>query len=120
MSKINKKILVTGSNGFIGQSLIKSLLEKNKPVRGTLRSNSSFFANNEIEYVHVKDINYKTDWNESLINIDSIIHCAGRSHNIKLKKFGVDHKIYRSVNVDGTKQLAKQASEARELKDWYF
>lgn len=108
-----KKILVTGSNGFIGQSLIKSLLKKNKSVRGTVRSNISLSANNEIEYIYINDINNKTNWNESLINIDTIIHCAGRVHSMKTKKKQGEQKIYHSVNVDGTKQLAEQAAEAK-------
>ena len=81
-----KKILITGASGFIGQSLIKHLSKLNKPIRGTLRSNGSFFLNTEIEYVSVKNINHNTNWNESLINVDCIIHCAGREHIMKPKK----------------------------------
>ena len=108
-----KKILVTGASGFIGQSLIKYLSKLNKPVRGTLRSNSSFFLNAEVEYVSVNDINHNTNWNESLINVDCIIHCAGKVHNMKIKKEQDDLETYHSVNVDGTKQLAEQAAEAK-------
>ena len=108
-----KKILITGASGFIGQSLIKHLSKLNKPIRGTLRSNGSFFLNTEIEYVSVKNINHNTNWNESLINVDCIIHCAGREHIMKPKKKLEEQKIYRSVNLDGTKQLAEQAAKAK-------
>ena len=108
-----KKILITGASGFIGQSLVKYLSKLKKPVRGTLRSNGSFFLNTEIEYVSIKDINHKTNWNESLINVDCIIHCAGKAHNMKVKEEQDEQEIYHSVNVDGTKQLAEQAAEAK-------
>ena len=108
-----KKILITGSSGFIGQSLIRYLSKLNKPVRGIVRSNSFFFSNSKIEYVSVKDINHKTNWNESLINVDCILHCAGRAHNMKPKNKIDEQKIYHSVNVEGTKQLAEQAAEAK-------
>ena len=108
-----KKILITGASGFIGQSLIKNFSKFDKPIRGTVRSNASLFSNTEIEYVSVKDINNKTNWNESLINIDCVIHCAGRAHNMKIKNEQDHQKIYRSINVDGTKQLAEQAAKAK-------
>jgi len=107
-----KKILITGASGFIGQSLIKSLSNSTRSVRGTVRSRNLFFSDAETEYVSTGDINIKTNWRESLINIDCIIHCAGKAHTIKSKKNDLS-KIYKSVNVDGTKQLAEQAAEAK-------
>jgi nucleoside-diphosphate-sugar epimerase len=107
-----KKILITGASGFIGQSLIKSLSNSTRSVRGTIRSRNLFFSDAKTEYVSTGDINLKTNWRESLINIDCIIHCAGKAHTIKSKKNDLS-KIYQSVNVDGTKQLAEQAAEAK-------
>ena len=107
-----KKILITGASGFIGQSLIKSLSNSTRSVRGTIRSRNLFFSDTKTEYVSTGDINLKTNWRESLINIDCIIHCAGKAHTIKSKKNDLS-KIYQSVNVDGTKQLAEQAVEAK-------
>ena len=107
-----KKILITGASGFIGQFLIKSLLKLNKSVRGTIRSSNSFFSNTKIEYVSTGDINIKTNWKESLIGVDCIIHCAGKAHAMKSSKNDLS-TIYKSVNVDGTSQLAKQAAEAK-------
>ena len=107
-----KKILITGASGFIGQSLIKSLSNSTRSVRGTIRSRNLFFSDAKTEYVSIGDINLETNWRESLINIDCIIHCAGKAHTIKSKKNDLS-KIYKSVNVDGTKQLAEQAAEAK-------
>ena len=107
-----KKILITGASGFIGQSLIKYLSKLNKPVRGTVRLNYSFLSNTDIEYVSVRDIDHNTNWNKCLIDIDCIIHCAGKAHIMKTERNDLS-KIYQSVNVDGTKQLAEQAVEAK-------
>ena len=109
---MKKKILITGATGFIGQSLLKTLSKLGTPVRGTVRSVNSFTSNFDTEYVPVGDITTKTNWKESLVDIDCVIHCAGRSHIMnEIEKDEL--KIYRSVNVDGTKQLAEQAAEAK-------
>ena len=107
-----KKILITGASGFIGQSLIKSLVKLNRPVRGTIRSINSFFPDAKTEYISTGDINIKTNWKESLVNVGCIIHCAGKAHIMKTKKNDFS-KIYQSINVDGTKQLAEQAVKAK-------
>jgi nucleoside-diphosphate-sugar epimerase len=107
-----KKILITGASGFIGQSLIKSLLNLSRSVRGTIRSRNSFFSDTKTEYVSTGDINQKTNWTESLVNIDCIIHCAGKVNIIKSNK-NESYKIYQSVNLDGTRQLAEQAVKAK-------
>ena len=74
---MKKKILITGATGFIGQSLLKTLSKLGTPVRGTVRSMNSFTSNFDTEYVPVGDITTKTNWKESLVDIDCVIHCAG-------------------------------------------
>ena len=107
-----KRILITGASGFIGQSLIKPLLNMNKIVCGTVRSASLIPSNAETKYVDVGDVNHETKWKEILNDVDCIIHCAGKAHIMETKKED-KQSIYHSVNVDGTKQLAKQAAEAK-------
>ncbi len=104
-----KKILITGANGFIGNSLYKTLLNSGRSCVGTIRSSNLKSSNVNIEYIPVDNIGVSTNWKIALRGVDCIIHCAGRAH--KMKKIDVNEKkIFNSVNVDGTKQLAKQAA----------
>ena len=107
-----KKILITGSSGFIGKSLAKYLSKLHKIVCGTRRSDISFLPNTKIKYVSVGDISNKLNWKDILNDVDCIIHCAGKTHTMKAAANDL-LEIYRSVNVDGTKQLAEQAVEAQ-------
>ena len=106
-----KNILVTGANGFIGQSLCKTLVIKNKFVQGIIRNSSKVKKQNNIKYSSVSEINYNTNWIEVLTNIDCVIHCAGIAH-IMNKNDKISYETYRSVNVEGTIRLANQAAEA--------
>ncbi|MDC1454260.1 NAD-dependent epimerase/dehydratase family protein [Pelagibacteraceae bacterium] len=105
-----KKILITGVNGFIGNSLYKTLLKTGRLCVGTVRSNNLKSSNFNIEYIPIDNIGLTTNWKIALKGVDCIIHCAGRAHIMK-KIDANEKKIFNSVNVDGTKQLAKQAAE---------
>ncbi len=103
------KILVTGANGFIGQSLCKKLIKKDKLVCGIVRDVSVTKNTYNIEYASAGDINSETNWMHLLSNVDCIIHCAGIAHAMEKKNL-VTEKDYISTNVHGTKQLALQAA----------
>ena len=81
------KILVTGANGFIGQSLCNKLIKKNKIVRGIVRDESIAKNNLNIEYASVGDINSETNWMHLLSNIDCIIHYTCKSIYMLLTVF---------------------------------
>lgn len=104
-----KKIFVTGASGFIGQSLCKALLNSNFFVRGGVRTCNYSLTSKNIEYVPVGNISQQTNWKSALSDIDCIIHCAGRAHRMNENK---NSNMYRLINTEGTKNLAKQAAEA--------
>ena len=104
-----KNILITGATGFIGESLCKFLSNFNKSIIGTFHSEKSFLKHPGIEYKFIGDISLDLNWKNILADVDCIIHCAGRSH-IMSKKKNDQSKIYHSVNVKGTKQLAEHAA----------
>ena len=102
------KILITGSNGFLGKALCKSLLIKKYMIHASTRSKNHNFPQ-EIVNFDVGDICSKTKWQNALLNIECIIHCAARTHVMKEKKYNI-LKSYRKINVEGTKNLAIQAA----------
>lgn len=104
-----KKICVTGANGFIGQSICKTLVESNKSVRGFVRNLNPSLNSNNIEYVPVGDMSLKINWKDFLGGMDCIIHCAGKTNTMNEKN---EQDIFRLINVEGTKQLAEQAAKS--------
>lgn len=109
---MNKKILVTGASGFIGNPLCYALSALGKSVNGTVRSKNTFEDVKNIKFIKLEDFNSNVNWEELLADVDCVIHCAGKTHVMNKKQKDYE-KIYRSVNVDGTKKLAKKAVDFR-------
>ena len=102
------KILITGSNGFLGQYLCQFLAEKNYSILAQTRKAQTFALPN------ISNINF--DLNDNLDSIDLsqvevIIHCAGRAH-IMNETSTSPLDAYRQTNVQGTLNLAKKAVQS--------
>lgn len=108
------KTLVTGSNGFIGSSLVTKLAENGHTVRCAARKLSNLSdAGSEVAYDHVSvgSIDSSTDWTKALQNIDSVVHLAARVH--VMTEFSRDPlSEFCKVNLGGTVRLAEQAVES--------
>lgn len=99
------KILITGSNGFLGQYLSQFLAEKGYSVVAHTRKAQTF------DHPNITNINF--DLNDNLDNIELnqveiIIHCAGRAH-VMHETAASPLEAYRQTNVQGTLNLAKKA-----------
>ena len=102
------KILVTGSNGFLGHYLCQFLAELNYLVLAQTRKAQTF------NHPNIANINF--DLNDSLDNIDLnqvevTIHCAGRAH-VMNETAASPLEAYRQTNVQGTLNLAKKAVQS--------
>ncbi len=101
------RILTTGSTGFVGEALVSALHKKRHEISVSMRvqRESSASSNSFV----VGDINATTDWTTALHSVDTVIHLAARVH--VMRNTAIDPLVkFRSVNTDGTLNLALQAA----------
>lgn len=104
-------ILVTGANGFVGDSICIALRAHGKNIRRAVRTSSACVDFIGDESIVIGDINRHTEWNLALRKVTTVIHLAARAHMIN--EPGSDFLTrYREVNVEGTKRLAEMAAKA--------
>lgn len=99
-SLVKRKILVTGSSGFIGSHLVSKFIDLGYEVVEVSRSRKK---NSNL----IKDISGDTDWSDALEGVEIIIHCAAAVHQMNLSKKTLNS--YQQLNVEGTLNLAEQA-----------
>ena len=100
---MKNKILVTGSNGFIGNRLV-SVLSDDFIVKAVVRQLKS---SNGLEKIYeIGEISGSTEWKSCLNDVNTVVHLAGVAHN----NSNVDYNI-NEVNVKGTINLAEQAAK---------
>jgi nucleoside-diphosphate-sugar epimerase len=106
-----KSVLVTGTNGFVGEALCQLLVQKEDfEVKGAVRK---LYPHLEprINYYQTGNIDAQTNWSEALIGTDIVIHLASRVHLLK-DPAPAPLEEFRRINVEGTINLAKQAIQA--------
>ena len=102
-------ILITGSSGFIGKNICSNLSTNPKfNLTAAYRSNKPIDASN---IVKIANLDANTNWAACLIGQDVVIHTAARVHIMNDDALDLLSE-YRSVNVDGTINLAMQAAQA--------
>lgn len=112
-----KKILVTGSEGYIGSVLVPKLIEKNYIVVGidTLFFGGSILQKNDLHYKLLKqDIRQVS--NLDLQGFDAIIHLAALSND---PMGALDKDLTTDINYKASITLAKKA-KASGVKKFIF
>ncbi len=101
--------LITGSTGFVGRALIKSLNQKGISSLCVIRDNK--YINDFERTFEISDLSDNNNWSPILTDIDVIIHCAARVH-VMNDKASNPLEEFRNVNTRATLNLAKQASNS--------
>lgn len=100
-------ILITGATGFIGNTLLKSLNHQGCKVSASVRELSELIPKS-IKQIPIGNLLPETDWEESLLDVEVVIHLAARVHIKKDKSLDPLHE-FRQTNVLSTLNLARQS-----------
>lgn len=109
-----KKVLLTGSSGFVGRALNVELANKGFDVLNVVRTMDSDLIGD----IFVANISPETDWSFALMGVEVVIHCAGRVHIMSDNVLN-PLKGYRYQNVESTLHLANVAA-AMGVKRFIF
>lgn len=104
-------ILLTGASGFVGRALIKKICTLNTiHIICASRTTMELRGDNASFFQCAEAINTQ-DWRSALEGVDVVLHLAARVH--VMQDAAPDPLAeFRRVNVDGTLNLARQASAA--------
>jgi nucleoside-diphosphate-sugar epimerase len=107
------KILLTGGSGFVGAALAQSIAASHASLIAPSRARSD--SDNKEQHIGraltIGEINAATNWARCLKGVEIIVHCAAISEVGKNPDVQQLHSL-RSVNVDGTVNLARQAASS--------
>ncbi len=98
-------ILVTGSTGFIGSHVARSLVDAQTEVRALIRSSSATELESRAEIVR-GDLSDREALDAACAGVDAIVHAAS-------KNVDSDGSGFQLTNVDGTRNLCDAAIRAR-------
>lgn len=105
--------MLTGATGFVGRALAVEMMARGFCVTAPVRLSPSswdqqiFLSDSPV----IGEINGQTKWDDILIGVDTIVHCAAMSGTTNYSNSVVFHAL-KSVNVEGTLNLARQAAAA--------
>jgi nucleoside-diphosphate-sugar epimerase len=98
------RVLVTGSDGFVGRHLVPYLAQRGYRVIAASRGPARF-ENPDIAAAALPDLSQPFDWRPLLRQCDAVIHLAGIAHKT------VPDDVHDRVNHLATAELARAASE---------
>jgi nucleoside-diphosphate-sugar epimerase len=106
---MTKRLLITGATGFVGIAVCEQAMHHGFSVKGAVRIHGG--VSGCIEPFVVGEINVATDWGSALRDVNVIVHLAARVH--VMHDTATDPlTAFRTINVDGTLNLARQAVAA--------
>ena len=113
------RVLVTGSDGFVGRHLVPYLAARGYRVIAASRATSAFDIPN-VTSVPLPDLSKLFDWQSILEQCDAVVHLAGIAHKYAGDDFydRVNHRatstLARAISRSGTKHLVFISSIAAQ------
>jgi nucleoside-diphosphate-sugar epimerase len=105
-------VLVTGADGFAGKALCRGLVFMGLKVHASVRTRDKIQnLPGEIKIIETGSIGPDTDWEKALVDVESVIHLAGRVH-VMADSSSDPLSEYRIVNTAGTEKLACSAASS--------
>jgi len=104
---MRKKILVTGSTGFVGTELCHELQHTEYFISNTVRDCSKLIPG--LDNIVIPSFSSDTDWSHALEGCDTIIHLAARAHILN-DSCTDPLSAFRLTNTSATLNLAEQAA----------
>ena len=106
---MTKQLLITGASGFVGKAVCEQAVDQGLFVKGVLRLRGEVASC--IESLVVGEINGVTSWGNALRDVNIVVHLAARVHIIH-NTVANPLTAFRTVNAEGTLNLARQAAAA--------
>lgn len=106
-------ILVTGSDGFIGNHLIGALLEQGHRVKG-MDVHPGVICERKYEKI-IADVCDKQAVENAVKGVDLIVHLAAKHHD-----FGISREEFFAANEGGTKNILEAATKEKIRKIVFY
>lgn len=101
------KVVVTGASGFVGRHLLPILHGAGHEVTAVSRTRISI---HDVAWAKSPELGPQAEWRPVLEGADAVVHLAARAH-VPSEISGSDvEALYRRINADGTRAVARQAS----------
>jgi nucleoside-diphosphate-sugar epimerase len=110
---VQRVVLVTGANGFVGSVVCEAFLSAGCRVRAVVQLNTSggLATSDQLSVIAVRDLADDPLSPEALVGVDTVIHLAARVHVLK-EDTPNPLEAFRRTNVRATELLARRAALA--------
>jgi nucleoside-diphosphate-sugar epimerase len=112
------KALVTGAGGFIGRHLVERLIRDGHAVRALVREVGRGVEWPSAVEVVVGDVRDPQAMKKAIAGCEAVFHLAGKAH--ALSEVREDEAGYRTINVDGTRNVLEGAVAEGARRFVYF
>lgn len=103
------RVLITGSNSFIGKHLCIKLND-NKSIDVIKSQRNNIPKNQKSNFFIVQSIDISTNWSLVLKNVDVVVHLASHMSDMNLEE-NYEKSEYKKINEEGTLNLVRQSMD---------